>query len=184
MSSPHICGGQSKSFWGGWGLQLSFERSCGFQQMSKVLLLLILSEFILFFFCLFFGCVIQSVFVLSEASTVVCLHQTWTPASSFWCCVYCKIYCWRVHIDYDVSEPASEYVISIKAFNSLGNGPSRYETVVTSEDIGMNILLCLCVAPPPPPPPPNLSLCLSQDVGTKMLSSLSPLPSLPLSFLV
>lgn len=32
-------------------------------------------------------------------------------------------------------QPTSEYVISIKAFNHLGNGPSRYDTVVTSEDI-------------------------------------------------
>ncbi|KAL8622320.1 hypothetical protein ACOMHN_043324 [Nucella lapillus] len=32
-------------------------------------------------------------------------------------------------------QPTSEYVISIKAFNNLGNGPSRYDTVVTSADV-------------------------------------------------
>lgn len=39
--------------------------------------------------------------------------------------------------DYTIKnlQPASEYVISIKAFNNLGNGPSRYDTVVTSEEI-------------------------------------------------
>ncbi|XP_070178153.1 neogenin-like isoform X2 [Littorina saxatilis] len=39
--------------------------------------------------------------------------------------------------DYTIKnlQPASEYVISIKAFNNMGNGPSRYDTVITSEDI-------------------------------------------------
>ncbi|XP_076438813.1 neogenin-like [Babylonia areolata] len=39
--------------------------------------------------------------------------------------------------DYTIKnlQPTSEYVISIKAFNNLGNGPSRYDTVFTSADI-------------------------------------------------
>ncbi|CAG5130561.1 unnamed protein product, partial [Candidula unifasciata] len=31
-------------------------------------------------------------------------------------------------------QPASHYVITIRAFNSQGQGPSKYETVITSED--------------------------------------------------
>ncbi|XP_050396200.1 neogenin isoform X2 [Patella vulgata] len=39
--------------------------------------------------------------------------------------------------DYTIEnlEPISEYVITIKAFNKIGHGPSRYETVFTSEKI-------------------------------------------------
>ncbi|PVD36565.1 hypothetical protein C0Q70_03550 [Pomacea canaliculata] len=39
--------------------------------------------------------------------------------------------------DYTIKnlQPASEYVISIKALNNIGSGPSRYDTVLTSEDI-------------------------------------------------
>ena len=147
--------------------------------MSKLLQLVILSVFLLFCFLdVLFG---LHLFCLKPAQSFVCIRHELLLRGF-------EVVCTIEFGGGDVSEPASEYVISIKAFNTLGNGPSRYETVVTSEDIGMNILLCLCVSPPPAPTslrlPSNLSLCLSQVVGTNMLLSLSPLLSLPLSLFV
>ena len=125
-------------------MELSFEHSCGFQQMSKLLQLVILSVFILFCFLdVLFG---LRLFCLKPAQSFVCIRHELLLRLF-------EVVCTIEFGGGDVSEPASEYVISIKAFNTLGNGPSRYETVVTSEDIGMNILLCLCVSPPLPPRP-------------------------------
>lgn len=91
-------------------------------------------------------CLSVLIVVLSEANTVVhtqtLLRAQLDTNSSFVCLdVVCDAAADDDDDHNDVSEPASEYVISIKAFNNLGNGPSRYDTVVTSEDIGTNMLL-------------------------------------------